>query len=390
MLVQQRFYLYSMINVLTIVSYPFLPPKMGGQKGIAMFYQFLAPKLNLTCITTTNNDAAEVKSYEVIRLLSSSRLRYINIFYFFSIRKIIHQKKISHLIIEHPYYGWLGLLLQWSTKVKLIIHSHNIESLRFKSTGKWWWKILWHYESFTHRRANCSFFIHDEDRNYAIEKFSLDPTKCFSITYGFELEQAPVASDKATARQTLCSKYGIAADETILLFNGTLDYRPNLDALDIILEKINPLLLADSGYKYRIIICGKKLPARYNELQPYAEKNILYAGFVDDITVFFKGADILLNPVTDGGGIKTKVVEALGYDLTVISTQSGAIGIPENICGGKLKLMADNDWDDFAREIRKVKSDSAIPKAFFNHFYWGNIAEKAAAAIQRCAVKADQ
>jgi len=83
----------------------------------------------------------------------------------------------------------------------------------------------------------------------------------------------------------------------------------------------------------------------------YKEKNIIYAGFVDDINLYFKGADIFINPVIDGGGIKTKVVEALGYDLSVISTQSGAIGIPEEITGGKLLVLPDNDWTEFARKI---------------------------------------
>ena len=353
---------------------------MGGQKGIALFYQFFAPHVNLTCITTKNN-AAAVKEYEVLNVLSDSKFRYVNLSYFFKLKKIIRQKKITHLIIEHPYYGWLGILLKWFCKVKLVVHSHNIEALRFKSMGKWWWGILWHYEKLTHRNAALNFFIHDDDREFGIKKFKLAPDKCFTITYGFELTNAPTTEERQSAKHFICNKYLVDAAEKILLFNGTLDYKPNQDALDIILEKINPLLQAKEDFNYKIIICGNKLPAAYNNLNNYATKNIIYAGFVDDITVFFKGADIFINPVIDGGGIKTKLVEALGYDCTVISTKSGAIGIPATITGNKMKVIADMDWEEFANEVALANTVTGIPPAFFDHFYWGNIATKASTLI---------
>jgi hypothetical protein len=63
-----------------------------------------------------------------------------------------------------------------------------------------------------------------------------------------------------------------------------------------------------------------------NELKNYADQNIIYAGFVDDISIYFKGADVFINPVSYGGGIKTKLVEALGYNLNAVSTSNGAIG----------------------------------------------------------------
>ncbi len=129
-------------------------------------------------------------------------------------------------------------------------------------------------------------------------------------------------------------------------------------------------------FKYKIIICGKGLPAAYDELKAFSAKNIIYAGFVDDINLYFKGADIFINPVIEGGGIKTKVVEALGYDLTVISTRSGAIGIPQSISGKKLYNITDSDWQGFANAILQADSIEKIPASFFEQFYWGNIATK--------------
>ena len=134
-----------------------------------------------------------------------------------------------------------------------------------------------------------------------------------------------------------------------------MDYKPNLEALENILEKINPLLF-DYKLSYKIIICGKKLPAEMNDLKEYADRNIVYAGYVDNISIYFKGSDIFINPVTDGGGIKTKLVEALGYNLTAVSTKNGALGIDEKICNGKLLLSENNDWQAFAPRFSSVSS----------------------------------
>ena len=369
------------IKVLSLVSYKFLPPDMGGQKGIAFFNRYLSKTINLCCVTIEENSNTHAEGYPIKNILGNSRIRYINPFYFFTISQLIKENKITHLIIEHPYYGWLGILLKLICKIKLIVHSHNIESLRFKSMGKWWWGILWHYEKFIHKNADHNFFIQDNDRNYAIEKFKLNPQQSTTITYGFEFNKVPAADDKRSAKEQICKTHGISVTDKILLFNGTLGYKPNLDAINSILEKINPLLLAEPGFNYKVILCGNKLPAEYKGLIAYKEKNIIYAGFVDDINMYFKGANIFINPVIDGGGIKTKLVEALGYNLSVISTQSGAIGIPSEITGGKMKIVEDGDWRAFVQQITLLDTDASTPQEFFDHFYWGNIAEKAKLAI---------
>ena len=372
-----------MANVLSLVPYKIFPPKLGGQKGIALFNQYLSKHHHLTCVTVKANSPS-LAPYEVVNCLSDSRLRYINIFYFFMLRRIIKHNNISCLIVEHPYYGWLGLMLKRFTGVKLIIHSHNIESLRFKSVGKWWWGILWNYEKAVHQRADHTFCKTEEDRQYMLDKLGVDAGKMTVVTYGIEWKEPPAAEERQHAKEALCRTYSLPKTTTLYLFNGTLDYGPNLDAVKNILDKINPYLL-EKGSPYKIMICGKGLPAEMRELKDYADKNIIYAGFVDDISIYFNGVDVFINPVTDGGGIKTKLVEALGYNLNAVSAASGAIGVPAGLCGDKLLIAPDNDWEAFAELMAKAaRMRGTIPQAFFDHFYWDNIATKAAQAISDC------
>ena len=354
---------------------------MGGQKGIALFYEYLSRLLPVSIISTKNNEFPGDTRIQFLPLLSNYKLRYANPFLFLKLKAILIKTRSTHLVLEHPYYGWLGLLLKWSGNIKLVVHSHNIESLRFKSTGSWWWPLLWQYEKFIHRKADINFFINDEDRDFAIKHFALDVAGCHTITYGFEINKMPLPEERMDAKKELQRHYGLHEAERILLFNGTLDYKPNTDAVDIILQQINPILLVHENFKYKIIICGKGLPSRYDELKSYTSKNIIYAGFVDDISVYFKCADIFINPVIDGGGIKTKLVEALGYNLTSVSTINGAIGVPPAVTGNKMHLVEDNGWQGFANAIFEADLAENIPTAFFDHFYWGNIAAKAAAVL---------
>jgi glycosyltransferase involved in cell wall biosynthesis len=353
---------------------------MGGQRNIALFNEYVSKRVTFTCVGVQNNEVAAA-SYNIIPLFSNKIWRYINPAYFFRIRTIIRQKQITHLIIEHPYYGWLGTLLRWFCGSKLIVHSHNLEYQRFKSIGKWWWYLLYQYEKFTHRKAQHSFFITEEDRLSAIARFGLKAALCTTVTYGIDWNSIPSAGEKQAAKKTVESLLGIPVGCKLFLFNGTLTYKPNQDALRVILQEINPRLQRYAGSSdYRIVICGKGLPPEYLALPEFKEAHIVYAGFVDDISMYYKATNVFLNPVVDGGGIKTKLVEALAYNCDAVSTVNGAIGIPKELCDGK--LIVTNDWDAFAKAVLAMHAQYNTTAAYFDHFYWENIAAKAVAAIK--------
>ncbi len=369
-----------MANILSIVTYKIFPAKLGGQKGIALFNEYFSKQQRLFCFTIKDNNPS-LAPYPVFNLLSNKSTRYINIFYFGLIKKIIRENNISHIIVEHPYYGWMALLLKYFCNVKVIVHSHNIEAERFRTVGKWWWKILWHYEKWVHQKADFTFCITEQDRKYFLEKYKIPFEKSTVITYGISWNMMPSIEEKAVSRNFLLKQYSLAPETHLFLFNGTLHYGPNLDAVKNIVEKINPLFI-QKNITYKIIICGKGLSDEMNELKNYADQNIIYAGFVDDISVYFKGADVFINPVNDGGGIKTKLVEALGYNLNAVSTFNGAIGVDENICNGKLFLCENKDWQGFADKMEiATQINQSISSLFFQHFYWQNIATKASIII---------
>lgn len=370
------------LKVLSIVSYPFLPAQTGGQKGIALFNKYFSRQVELHCITPKSNQN-QLAGYITVPLFGQSKFRYINILNFFFIRKYLKAQNIDYVVLEHPYFGWLGLMLKYFCRVRLVVHSHNIESIRWKNLGKWWWKILFGYEKLTHKNADINFFITDEDKEYAIKEFLLQRGKCITVTYGTEIRSKPFPEEVEKARKFLVDKYGIGRDEMVILFNGAFNYAPNLKALECVCNEINPILLKENNLKYKILICGKHIPPDWGVTRNFT--NIIFAGFVDDISIYLKGAALFLNPITDGGGIKTKLVEALAYNLKCISFRSGAIGIPEQITGEKLFVAEDGDVSEFARLVMNAaqKPESDIPDVFFERFYWENIVNRCASMLRQ-------
>ena len=364
-----------MKKVLAIAPYPYLPFFSGGQKFIAKFFEWLGKEVDLTVISVAGNDFSLAKNYKTIPLLKKSFSRYYDQSLISKITALVKKGGFDTIIWEHPYYAWLAFRIRERTGVRTIIHTHNIEYQRFRSTGRWWWPILKAYEKKSFKKADALFFITPEDKNFAITRWKIEKEKCIDLPFGIEINKYP--GDKAICRILVCQKHNIRIDEKILLFSGLLNYQPNIDALKIILNKINPLLLLEPSFRYKIIICGKGLPEEMNSLKEYADKNIIYAGFITEIETYTKATDIFLNPVQTGGGIKTKMVEAIAYGATVVSTESGAIGILREVCGNKLITVADNDWDEFSRAIiNNAGKISITPQEYYNYYFYGNIVKR--------------
>lgn len=364
-----------MAKILDIIPYKILPAHMGGQKGIAIFCKYLGEQNELTAVSVEDNDVSLAETYTIIPLFKKERTRYLNPFYVSAIKKIVKEKNIKNVITEHPYMAWMGWALKKSLGIKWFVHTHNIEYERFRTIGKWWYGILKKYETAVYRKADKVFFKTKEDIDFAVAHKMVKTENAILVPFGIEIDEMPVNTQPV--KQKIYARHNIPENATLLFFNGTLDYKPNLDALLFILNEINPLLLQEQSFNYRILICGRGLPALHNELKNYADKNIIYAGFVDDVYAYFKAADIFINPVVTGGGVKTKVVEAMGYGATVVSCTSGAAGIELSVCGEKIKVVNDDDAKAFVREIMN-NSNTQIntPHTYYEYYSWKNIVKK--------------
>ncbi len=369
-------------SVLGIISYKVFPAQMGGQKCVVDFYTHLAAVTPVTLVVAKENGEVPVDQMEILPFLYHHKWGFANLRYVFRLRKLIKQKQINVIAIEHSYLGWLGIVLKWLTKKPFIIRSHNIEAHRFRDMRKslWWLYLL--YEKWVHQKADRSFFITTEDRDWALANWQLDPTKCTIISYGTIQTQTPADTERIQCRNRLLAKNRLEPGTRLFLFNGTLDYLPNTDAMRIIISELLPLLQA-MPFPFRIFICGNRISDQWKKVLR-AQSSLIYKGFVTDISLYNKGTDCFINPVTLGSGIKVKLVDALSYNQTCISTRSGAKGIPEDWGGKKLQLVDDYDWNAFVKAMvsADVFTKEPVPPAFYQFFHWDAIVQKALLSLQ--------
>lgn len=355
---------------------------MGGQQCVVRFYEHLARYTRVVLAISKDNEAKEISLPNTHRMLYHHRVGFANILRVFRLRKLIKQENIDVISIEHSYLGWLGVLLRWMTKKPFVIRSHNIEALRFRDMHRPYWRLYRPYERWVHSKADHSFFISHEDRQWALTHYRLDENKCSVVTCGTTITQRPSQHERTGYRRALLEENNLRNDTRMFLFNGTLDYLPNTDALRIIVTELLGLL-RQMRFPFVIFVCGNRLSEQWQQVLAQ-HPEIIYKGFVEDIGLYCKGADCLINPVTIGGGVKTKLVEALACNQVCISTVSGARGVPPELAGAKLVVVDDYDWPAFANSMRTQSTGQQpdVPEAFYQMFGWDAIVRQALLSLQ--------
>jgi len=371
----------EMTRVLALVTYRIIPTLMGGQKGVAFFYEALEKHTEVLLALSQNNEVPETDHQK--KLLYTNRLLPLNGLRIGVLKKWIQQEKVQLLIAEHSYAGWIALLLKRKTGAPFVIHSHNLEGLRFKHMHRWWWRLYTRYEKWIHQKADFNFFISDADKDYAIRYFHLDALKCATITYGVQPFEAKSLESKNAFLQSL----GIANSCAVLFFNGTLDYKPNYEAVYLLATEIAPRLRS-KGQLFKILISGKRISKKLQSFIHH-QPDLLYLDYVPDINLVYQASQLFVNPILNNTGVKTKVLEAIANQCTVVSTTSGAAGIFKDVCDTKLLTVPDQDWDAFVNTVVLALQQpfKPTPASFFNTYLWSNIAQKAAAEINKIAVK---
>jgi glycosyltransferase involved in cell wall biosynthesis len=371
-----------MAKILSVVWYQILPAKFGGQKGIAEFNEYLSRYHVLYCLCSRNNDASQA-SYRVMPELPLARRQVGNPANWFRIIRKIRETGANHLILEHCYYGLAGIWAKKVTGVHLIVHAHNIEATRFREIGKWWWSLLWMLEKYTFRAADLILFKTPEDLEFARDRFGIKAHQCMIVPYGLTRDAIPPVAERQAAAAAIRQQYDIAPDEKIILFSGTLDYAPNANALALIVDTLIPMLVSMTDRPFRVIACGRILDPSYHGLLELNHHHYTYAGLVDKLQPYLLAADVFINPVSEGGGIKVKTMEALSYNLPVVSTTHSARGINTALTGEKLRVAQDGDWENFCRLILESWDDRTdTPAGFFQEYHWSGIVRPLAEKLE--------
>lgn len=111
----------------------------------------------------------------------------------------------------------------------------------------------------------------------------------------------------------------------VILFLGSLDWRPNLDAVHLLLDNIFPAARRAEP-SARLCLVGRNAPTWLVQRVEHTANVELHAN-VADVRPYLAESGVLAVPLRIGGGSRLKILEALAAGLPVVSTRIGAEGL---------------------------------------------------------------
>lgn len=151
--------------------------------------------------------------------------------------------------------------------------------------------------------------------------------------------------------------------QKIVLFCGTLNYEANEDAILWFVKNVWPKILSKEP-QAKFFIVGRNATKDIKAL--VNDKDVILYENVDDVSPFYRKADICVVPIRFGAGTRIKILEAARFHIPVVSTSTGAEGL--ELTNKKHYLLAD-DQDSFARSCLKLLADKKMAQELAQNNY---------------------
>lgn len=142
-----------------------------------------------------------------------------------------------------------------------------------------------------------------------------------------------------------------APAENRILFVGHLGYAPNIIAAKRLLTRIFPVIRL-AAPDAALDICGRMPQPKLRALAAATPKATLHADPVD-LAPHYAAASVAVIPLTEGGGTRLKVLEALAVGLPVVASAKAVEGI--GLVPGQHYLAAETDAQFVDATLRVVR-----------------------------------
>ena len=172
-----------------------------------------------------------------------------------------------------------------------------------------------------------------------------------------------------------CAGKHHAHDMLSITFIGK-DYWPNVQGLKWFIKSVIPLL----SIKYTFKVIGYGLEKYQKEFE--TNNHIQVVGAVDDLSMYYINADVIVAPISDGGGMKVKTAEAFSFGKIFVGLDESLMGyweiIPNSIKNNLIFNVSNEQ--EFADVLNKLATyefdkcnDSIIQWAKANYSQDANV-----------------
>lgn len=167
--------------------------------------------------------------------------------------------------------------------------------------------------------------------------------------YHGRLEVIPNGVDLETRR------FGMSEPQMdTLVFNGSLTYTANLEAIRWFVAEVWPLI-QQKRPRTRLAITGNTDGLDLSWLA--GDPSITLTGYLEDVRPVVAQSWLAVAPLRSGGGTRLKILEAMALGTPVTATSKGAEGL--DVTPDKNILIADNP-DDFALQCLRILDSTSL------------------------------
>lgn len=251
-----------------------------------------------------------------------------------------------------------AVLIKERPKVPSVLFTHNVEAEIFRRhaevasnpLSRFVWrdqlKKMERFERAALRRFDKVVAVSERDRcKFEEQAPGCDPAV---IPTGVDLDYfAPGKVVPQMAREP-------AAGNRVV-FTGSMDWTPNIDAISYFLQQVWPIVLAEiPDAEFEVV--GRDPPGNLVQQAARSNPEWRFTGFVKDVRPYVQASDLYVIPLRIGGGTRLKVFEAMAMGCPIVSTSIGVEGLP--VVPGQHYARADSA-QEFAAAVIELLRDRA-------------------------------
>jgi glycosyltransferase involved in cell wall biosynthesis len=237
------------------------------------------------------------------------------------LRSLLEREQFDLVHLESIHMAGYVPLIESGSKAPLVFDWHNIES-----------EAMSRYAAGAPTPVHSIYARLTANRLFRMEQHLLGKAKGHIVCSVREADQlierfprASVAVVENGADTRANTRPNTAfQNRDALLFVGSMNYKPNIDAVTHFAREIWPLVRRRFP-AWRFVIVGSDPAPSVSALS--AQPGIEVTGSVEDVTEYYGRSLAAVVPLRMGGGTRLKILEAMAAGTPVVSTALGAEGI---------------------------------------------------------------
>ncbi|MEO5842926.1 MAG: glycosyltransferase [Acidimicrobiales bacterium] len=210
-------------------------------------------------------------------------------------------------------------------------HHGTLRLLHMLDAAAWWWT-----ERSALRRADVAVVFTERDRRQLTRMAGRTP-----------IHIIPLATDLST------EPLDPAGDDGFVLFVGSAQHPPNVEAADRLASEILPRVVRQVPSATLHIVGDHQLAALD---RTFAERCVV-EGWVPDVVPLLDRAAVVVAPLRLGGGMRVKVVEALAAGKAVVASSVAVAGMDVEAAGAAIVVDDDEAFSNAVVGLLRNRSE---------------------------------